>query len=355
MAEADRVLDACGSEVGLREQYERLGRAGLLAVHYPVEYGGRGLTLGDHCAVSERLGLRGLPDVAHLITVQGVGCTVLAFGNDRQRASWLPDIAAGRLLASLLLSEIGAGSDLTGITTSAVPDGDGWRITGQKSWSMWTDWSDVALCSVRTRRGGHRYDGISLFVVDLRAPGVHITPIARTAGEPYYTVTFDDVGVEQDALLGPLHEGWALLPTAIGFERGGLDYLSRAQRWLAATGEQLDLLADERRRDLAAGYVEREFLVENARMLAYHAADTADGLRTDETVTAYAKLAAGLAAQSVARWAGEELLPVCGYSQQSALLDAAVAEAPELTVSGGAQELQLDLIANDPMIGGVIR
>jgi alkylation response protein AidB-like acyl-CoA dehydrogenase len=357
-AEVDQVLDALGPGAGVRESFEALGAAGLLAVHYPVEYGGRALSLAHHSAVSERIGLQGLPDVAHLITVQGVGCPLLTFGSAAQREHWLPQIASGRVLASLLLSEAGAGSDLTRVTATAVPDSDGWRISGRKTWSLLTEWSDIALCSVRTRDGVSRYDGISLFIVDMADPGVRIEKTPRASGEPYYTVTFEDVRVEAGALLGALHKGWALLPTTIGFERGGFDYLTRAQAWLEAAGTELATLPTPEQEALAGDFARQEFLVENARALAYHAASPADGLEMDETVTAYAKLASGLAAQSLARWAGEELLSVPGTAEDGpvrTLLRAAVAEAPELTISGGAQELQLDLIAGEFMIGRAVR
>ncbi|MFJ5680713.1 acyl-CoA dehydrogenase family protein [Streptomyces sp. NPDC093097] len=357
VAEVDEALDALGPDAGVRESFKALGTARLLAVHYPAEYGGRGLTVADHATVSERMGLRGLPDVAHLITVQGVGCPILTFGTDAQRRHWLPEITSGRLLASLLLSEYGAGSDLTRITTSAMADGGGWRISGRKTWSLLTEWSQIALCSVRTRQGNSRYDGISLFLVDLNDPGVRINPMPRAAGEPYNEVTLDDVRVSGDALVGELHKGWALLPTVIGFERGGFDYLTRAQSWLAAAAAELGALPCAEQEALAADFARCEFLVDNARALAYHAVATAEGLETNEIVTAYAKLASGMAAQAVTRWAGEELLSVSDGEDgpHRRLLRAAVVEAPELTVSGGAQELQLDLIAEERLIGRTIR
>ncbi|GAA4834511.1 acyl-CoA dehydrogenase family protein [Kitasatospora terrestris] len=358
VAEVDAVLDALPAGAGPQEAFRRLGAARLLAVHFPVEYGGRGLDLAHHAAASERIGLRGLPDVAQLITVQGVGCAILAFGTEAQRRRWLPEIASGRLLASLLLSEAGAGSDLTRVETTGTADGDGWLVSGRKTWSLLTDLSAIALCSARTRRSESRYDGISLFLVDLSAPGVRVEPVARASGEPYYTVTLDRVRVGPEAVLGEPHRGWALLPTVIGFERGGFDYLTRARAWRDAAAAELAALPDSEREVLAADFVRREFAVENARAVAYHAVATADGLELDETVTAYAKLGTGLAAQSLVRWAAEELLAVPGADGPGgsrSVLRAAVAEAPELTVSGGAQELQLDLIAGEFAIGRTIR
>jgi len=356
VADLDRLLDKSGPDLGPLEQLALLGDHQLLAVHYPARYGGRGLNLAHHAAVCERMGERGLPDVAHLITVQAVGCTILCHGTEQQRSSWLPRIAAGRVLASLLLSEQGAGSDLAGIETTAVPDGDGWRITGVKSWSLFTEWSTVALCSARTRPREHRYEGISLFLVDLAAAGVEIKTMFRASGTPYCTVSFDGVAVGRDALVGPLHRGWPILPAAISFERMGFDYLTRATCWLAAAERQVRRLPAELRPGLAPQVARLRFRVANARAMAYHAVATADGLEMDEVAVAYAKLACGLAAQEVARWAGTELLPAMRAGDDdkptAEMLRAAIAEAPEFTVSGGAQELQLDLIANEFPLGG---
>jgi alkylation response protein AidB-like acyl-CoA dehydrogenase len=356
VAELDRLIDESGADLGPLDQLALLGAHRLLAVHYPVRYGGRGLSLADHAAVCERMGEYGLPDVAHLITVQAVGCTVLSHGTEQQRRTWLPQIAAGRLLASLLLSERVAGSDLAGIETTAVPDGAGWRITGVKNWSLFTEWSTVALCSVRTRPREHRYDGLSLFLVDLSSPGVKVSTTFRATGTPYCTVTFDGVLVGEESLVGPLHRGWPILPTAIGFERMGFDYLTRAVRWLAAVEQEVRRLPADLRSGFASQVARLRFSVANARAMAYHAVATADGLDMDDIAIAYAKLACGTAAQAVAQWAGTELLPVIRLDGGATeVLRAAVAEAPEFTISGGAQELQLDLIANEFPIGGTFR
>lgn len=346
VAAVDRTAAEGGTAL---EIMARLGGERLLAVHYPESHGGRGLRLADHAAVCERIGALGLPDVAHLITVQAVGCTILEYGTQEQRTRWLPEIAAGRLFASLLLSEQTAGSDLAGIQTSAVPDRSGWRISGTKTWSLFTGWSGLALVSARTREGTHRYDGISLFLLDPSSPGVTITPVPRAAGEPFRTVTMDEVRVGPDALLGPLHHGWRLLPTAIGFERAGFDYLTCATRWLAAIENEVRGLSGERQQDMATDLLRLRFEVDNARAFAYHAVNSAERFDMDEVTAAYAKLACGRAAQSVARWAGIEL------HSGSATVRSAVAEAPEFTISGGAQELQLDLIATEYPIGKVMR
>jgi alkylation response protein AidB-like acyl-CoA dehydrogenase len=358
VAEVDQVCESVGRDADPRKVMEHLGQRRLLAVHYPARYAGRGLPLAAHAAVCERLGELGLPDVAHLVSVQAVGCTILTYGTDTQKDLYLPAIASGLLYASFLLSETGAGSDLAGIETTAVPGDSGWTITGTKTWSLHTDWSGLALCSARTRHGGHRYDGISLFLIDLGAPGVRLVPVARASGTPYFTVTLDCVHVGEDALLGRLHHGWALLPTAIGFERTGFDYLTRATRWLQAAETMLRRLTAAEQAELAADLVGCRSKIESARALAYHAVNSAQDLDMDEIAMAYAKLACGRAAQAVARWAAREFSAAVAAepeAPEAAVLRAAVDEAPEFTISGGAQELQLDLIASEFPIGAAVR
>lgn len=358
VAELDRALDAAPPSADSRELFALLGDRRLLAVHYPTEYGGRNLSAAHQAAIAERLGERGLPDEVHLVTVQGVGCTIAAYGTPYQRVTYLPQIAAGRLFASLLLSEVGAGSDLTGIQTTATPDGTGWRISGEKCWNLRADWSGIGLCSARTRTTGNRYDGVTQFLVDLHAPGVSLFPVPRAMGEPYFSVVLDDVRVGPDAIVGALHAGMSLMMTAIGYERAGFDYLSRARSWLGVAQEEIGKLAEPVQSELGWQVVRLERSVASARAMAFHAANTARDLRMDEVACAYSKLACGNVAQAVARWAGQELLPRLGAradGPNASLLRAAVAEAPELSISGGAFELQLDLIANEPSIGYAVR
>ncbi|MGA4844094.1 acyl-CoA dehydrogenase family protein [Streptomyces sp. G45] len=346
--EVDRVLDSAPPGTAPLDLFALLGAERLLAVHYPVEFGGRGLSLAHHVAAAERMGARGLPDVVHIVTVQALGGALLAFGSAEQQARWLPPIAAGRLFGSLLLSEPEAGSDAAAIRATANPDGEGWRITGVKTWSVATDRSGVALCSARTRAGLNRYDGISLFLLDLADPAIRMTPLPRALGDPYFEVTVDGAYVGPESLVGPLHRGWSLLPSTISFERAGFECLSRAASWLAAAEEEFRRLPSEERAAGAGDLVRLRARLAGARALAFHTMHTADDLDVDEVLIAFSKLACARAGQAVARWAGEELPP-------TPALRAAVAEAPELTVSGGPQEQQLDLIAHDFPIGGAVR
>lgn len=341
VAEVDEVLGGRPWD-DPREAFARLGARRLLAVHYPPALGGRALGLADHAVVAEHLGLQGLPDEVHLVTVQGVGCTLLTCGSLGQQQRWLPALAGGRVFASLLLSERGAGSDVTAVATTARPTDDGYRLNGCKSWNLRADWSGLGLCSARTRESG-RYDSISLLAVPLDSPGVTVTPVARAMGEPYFDVAFDDVALPPDAVVGPTHRGWSTIVRAIGFERAGFDYLSRAIRWLEIVESAVVAERAPRRPLLQSGLARLDRQVRTARALAFRAVSTATGLDMDEVDAAYAKLACSEAAQNIAWWAADNL-DLYG-DPRLARLRQAVAEAPEFTVSGGATELQLDLIA----------
>lgn len=354
--DVDRVLADAVPETDPRRLFARLGDERLVAVHWPEEYGGRGLTLADHAAVVERVGLHGMPDDVHLVTVQGVGCTLLAAGSKYQREHWLTQIGAGRVFASLLLSEEKAGGDLAAIETYAAATDSGYLVTGEKAWNLRADWSSFGLCAVRTRLGTDAYHGISVLLVPLDAQGVTVESVPRAVGEPYFRVIFDHVHVDRNAIVGDEHRGWSLIVRAIGFERAGFDYLTRAQRWLAAARRLIVQLPPAQLGAAQREMLRHERAVAGARALAFRAVAKADGLEMDEVASAYSKFACGDAAQGVAWWANGAFHALLddNPSEDAAVLRRALAEAPELSVSGGASELLLDLIAVDQRASGVV-
>lgn len=353
-AEVAGVLDRLPPDADPREAFAALGRERLFAVHYPRELGGRGGSLLDYAVVAEEIGDRGLADEVHLITVQGVGCAVWQFGTPEQHRRWLLGLAAGTTPASLLLSETGAGSDASAITTSARHTADGWSLTGEKTWSLHADWSGFGLCSARTAQVRSKYAGITLFLVDLAAPGVTVRPRPRLLGKPYFTVTFDDVRLSDADVLGTPGGGFRLLTAAAGFERAGLDYLSRGWMWLRAADDVLRQMPGLADNHLLGELARAEAELRGARALAWSALGSAEGLEIDYVRSAYAKYLCGEAAQSVARVIGEELLPdprVAARPDLVKRLRSAVLEGPELSISGNAVDLLLDTISLDPELG----
>ena len=335
------------AEPDARPLYRELGRLGLLAVDWPLEHGGGGRDLLDASIVVEELVRAGVPDTLHVNTIQIVGLFLLMVGTPEQKAAHLPDLAAGRRFASVLYTEPLAGSDLASLSTTAVREGDGWRLSGVKTYSLKSDVTDLGLCAARTGPPGSRYDGISLFLLDLHAAGVHRRVIPSIANEQFHRVELDGVRVDAGDLLGAEGNGWALLSQALAVERTGLDYSLKAETWLnaavavlAAEQEPHPAVLEELGRHGAR--------VATGRLMAWQVlAGLATG-RMHESTAAASKLYSSEQAQQIASWAATRLAPA-GDAEPggpAAVLDAAYREAPGLTISAGTSEMMLNIVAN---------
>nr|BAW27694.1 dehydrogenase [Streptomyces sp. SoC090715LN-17] len=347
-AAAAAATGAFGVEPDARPLYRLLGGLGLLTVHWPVEYGGRGRSLTDAAIVAEELVRAGVPDTFHVNTVQIVGQFLLMAGSEEQKRRYLPPIARGESFASVLYTEPDAGSDLGGLRAVAEVDGDGYRITGTKVFSLKTRFVDLGLCAARTTPGAGKYQGISLFLVDMGAPGVTVSLIPGIGDEHFHRVDLDAVAVPGTNLLGPRDEGWPLLNEALAIERTGLDYYLKAEHWLDAALEALverdpeavpgDLLEQIGRWHgaLAADHV-----------LAWEVLTGIEADRVDQVATAVAKYHSSELAQSIAVWAADIPSPGQRADRTAAAvtLESAYREAPGLTLSAGTSEVMLQIMA----------
>jgi alkylation response protein AidB-like acyl-CoA dehydrogenase len=326
-------------EPDARPLYRELGRLGLLAVNWPAEHGGRDLSLLDAALVVEELVRAGLPDTLHVNTIQIVGLFLLLAGTPEQKAAYLPAFARGERFASVLYTEPGAGSDLASLRTTAVEDGDGWRLNGTKVFSLKSDITDVGLCAARTSTEESKLAGITLFLVDLRAAGVRRAVIPSIADEQFHRVELHDVRVPSSAVVGEVGNGWPLVSEALAIERTGLDYTLKAERWLAAAVEGL---ADEPVGEAVQARVGRFGAgVEASRLLAWSILERlAEGV-VDEPRSAAAKYYSSELAQEVALWAAQ--VPALA---DEPVLEAAYREAPGLTLSAGTSEVMLQIVAS---------
>ena len=345
-AELLAQLRAEGAAADPRPLFEHLGEHRLLAVHWPERLGGRGMRMLDHAAVAERFGQLGVPDVAHLVTIQAVGSTLLIAGSPEQREEIAPRLARGEALASLLYSEPHAGSDLAALRTQAEPAGsDGeYRLWGEKTWNPYTPWSEFALCTARTRSDTSPYNGITLFLVGLGGEGVEISPLDTISPDPLHRIAFSGTPVGTANVVGRLHGAWSLLLRSISLERAGFDYLSRAHRWLPSRSAVVAGAREDRRASVEAEALSLAEQLADARGLSYAAAASAataseDGLEMDENACALAKIAASEVAQRIAWWVHE--VEVGRHDPR--LED--LAEAAGLSVSGGPTEALFDAIA----------
>jgi alkylation response protein AidB-like acyl-CoA dehydrogenase len=206
-----------------REVIRTLGRAGLLGLPYPEEYGGGGQPYEVYLQVVEELARRWLA-VAEAVSVHTLACyPVAAYGSDAQRKRFLPDLLGGELLGAYCLSEPAGGSDPAAMSTHAVRDGDSYVISGTKAWITHAGQADYY--NVFCRTGGSGSSGISCLLVDGATPGVLPQPRERTMGlhsSPVAQIAFDDARVPADRLVGDPGSGFRIAMTALDGGRLGI-------------------------------------------------------------------------------------------------------------------------------------
>ena len=206
----------------LGEWHRDLYRGGWMGLSWPVESGGRGLAPIYEAILNEEVGAAGvlpLPHVAYL------GRAIMLFGDERQRSVLLQRLLSGEDVWCQGFSEPDAGSDLASLRTRATrrPTG-GWVIDGQKVWTSDAPWADLCLVLARTDPEAARHAGISAFVVPMSAPGVDVRPITMSNGDREFSeVFFDQVVVDDEAIIGRPGDGWSLAMSTVSFERGPAD------------------------------------------------------------------------------------------------------------------------------------
>jgi alkylation response protein AidB-like acyl-CoA dehydrogenase len=337
-----------GDGAGLRRLYRVLGERGLLGPHWPRQYGGRGATPAEGIIVTEELVRAGIPDTLHISTIQIAGQFLLAVGTEQQKRRYLPGLARGEDYVSVLFTEPDTGSDLGSLAATAEPDGDGYLISGTKVFSLRTTMASYGLCPARTAPPGpSKYAGISLFLVDMGAPGLRVAPIPSIFDEPFYRVELDGVRVGPEGRLGAEGDGWSLLSKALVVERTGIDYFLKAERWL---GGALACLAARPAAAVEDGLLEELGAhlagLHASRALAWEMQAAVMAGQADEITAAVAKYYTTETASAIGRWAGR--IPSAAdrvARPAAAVLDEGYLEAPGLTLSGGASELMLQLVA----------
>jgi alkylation response protein AidB-like acyl-CoA dehydrogenase len=203
-----------------REFQRKLADAQLAGLTYPTEYGGQDLTI-EHERVWREEAARFPLMTVPLAVSHGMCTPVLAeFGTPEQKARYLGRLISGEEVWCQLFSEPGAGSDVASLQTRATLDGDEWLLNGQKVWTTLAHLSDRGIILARTDPDRPKHGGISMFIVDMRAPGVEVRPIHQIDGrQGFNEVFFTDVRVPADHLVPPLNDGWRLATAMLMYER----------------------------------------------------------------------------------------------------------------------------------------
>ena len=199
---------------------KKLADAGLAGLTYAKEFGGAGLTREHDQIYRELVGQ--YPDMTGQLTISHGMCLPMVneYGTPEQKARFLPRNISGEDLWCQMFSEPGAGSDVASLQTRAVRDGDEWIINGQKVWTTLAHQSDYGILIARTDPDQPKHAGISMFIVDMKAPGVEIRAIHQIDGGQHFNeVFFTDLRIPADWMIGEYNNGWRLATAMLMYER----------------------------------------------------------------------------------------------------------------------------------------
>ena len=198
-----------------------LAKAGLTCLGWPVEHGGRGLSVAHRVAFYEEYAIANAPAKVNHFGEELLGPTLIAFGTPEHQQRFLPRILDVTELWSQGYSEPGAGSDLANVSTTAVLDDDQWVLNGQKVWTSLAHWAQWCFVIARTEKGSKRHAGLSYLLVPLDQPGVEVRPIVQLTGDSEFNeVFFDDARTDADLVVGSPGDGWRVAMGTLTFERG---------------------------------------------------------------------------------------------------------------------------------------
>jgi len=336
------------------ELYQAWVEAGLIALPFPEEYGGAGGSVVDMAIVAEEISRVS----ADLVMAYGgnifCGLNLVRKASEEQKRYWLPKLLKGEIKFSISMSEADAGSDIGAMRTSAVRDGNEWRIDGQKIWaSMAGAKNNVINLYVKTDTKAHYRQGLSLFLVDNDAPGLTLRKLdmlgRRATGT--YELTFDKVRVAPDRLVGGENNGWNVVLSGLQVER-----VTSAAGNVGAAQAVVDLAvqyAKDRKqfgRPIGANQAIAHMLadmqteVEAARTLMWRAAWMVSAGETALREISMAKLFASETYVKVASQ-GMQVLGGFGYSTEFDM-ERHFRDSRAATIAAGTSQIQRNLIAN---------
>jgi alkylation response protein AidB-like acyl-CoA dehydrogenase len=209
-----------------RRDYQRqMATDGWAAVHWPVEYGGRGATLTQSAIFFEELSRAGAPLPANVLGLLLAGPTIMVWGTPEQKERYLHPILTAEEVWCQGFSEPEAGSDLASLKTRAVRDGDDWVVTGQKVWTSGAQWAKWCMLVARTDTEAPKHKGLTYFLMDMEQEAVQVRPLRQITGEAEFNELFIEEARIPDAnVLGGVGNGWKVALTTLMNERAGLGF-----------------------------------------------------------------------------------------------------------------------------------
>jgi acyl-CoA dehydrogenase len=359
-ADADESLaalrDAENSEaVQQAQRWQALKADGRWAcIGWPPEYGGRGASPIQSVIWGQEEARYHTPPNIFAIGQGMLGPTIMAHGTAEQKERYLNKMLRGEEVWCQLFSEPSAGSDLAGLRTSAVRDGDDWILNGQKIWTTGAHYSHFGMVLTRTDMTAPKHAGITYFIVDMRAPGIEVRPIKQmNGGAGFNEVFFSDVRVSDRARVGAVNDGWrgaittlmnerALIASLGGTGPGLEDLVELARQIPRGSGKAIDDPAVRQR--LAAFHVQLSGL----RYTNYRTLTAFSRGQTPGPESSIAKLVGAPLSQEMASYA-LELLGAAGVADDPtgafAQWSQAYLYSPGMRLAGGSDEILRNIIA----------
>jgi alkylation response protein AidB-like acyl-CoA dehydrogenase len=374
------VEEAWDADLALREWRIRLFDAGWACPAWPRERGGLGLPAGLAEGVASELAQLGVPGPPEGVGMHLAAPTLLEHGSDDLNVRYLRSIGTGQSVWCQLFSEPGAGSDLAGLTTRAVLDGDEWIVSGQKVWNTGAAQADWGLLVARTDWDQPKHSGLTYFVLPMRQPGVEVRPLRQINGHASFNEVFlDEARVPAENVIGSVGAGWRVALTTLAHERRlasvdrptrrrGSDgrawreamaervAVSEPHKWYPQRAGRVDLLAE---RAVAAGRHEDPVvrqqiatvigMAKSARWTAQRAAAARALGRPPGPEGSLGKLATSRIARGAARAhsliAGASAMLSGPESSVGGVIAEILVSVPAQSIAGGTDEIQHNILA----------
>jgi acyl-CoA dehydrogenase len=327
------------------ETTKRIAAKGWIGMTWPKEYGGGGRTALERYVMNEELLAASVPVRAHWAADRQQGPIILKFGSEEQKRRFIPGIIAGETYFCIGLSEPEAGSDLAALKTRAEKVDGGWRVNGRKIWTSNAHRAHYMVALVRTSPAGDsRHAGMSQLIIDLKSPGLTVSPIIAMNGEhDFNEVLLEDVFVPDDMLIGEEGNGWFQGSTELAYERSG------PERWLTSfclVSELVGVLGDDIRQSTleALGGLIAQLLT--LRQLSLSVASMIErGLSPNVEAAVVKDLGTKFEQESVRTVRDIVSAEKLDDPALIALLAQAQLAAPSFTIRGGANEILRGVIA----------
>jgi len=355
--EKERLRSASQIERTNEEEYDfvmgfqqKLAKKDWLAMAWPEEYGGGGASHMRQLVYNEEMAYASAPNMS--MGIAWVGPSLMLYGSDEQKNHYIPRIANADDWWCTLYSEPGAGSDLAAMQTRATRDGDDYVINGQKIWTSGGHLADWGWLAARTDPDAPKHKGISMFMLDMKSPGITVRPLINMGEKHSFNeVFFENVRVPASQLVGEENRGWYHLAVALDFERSGVGAYANGrrsvERLIELAKENYSLV--EQRPSVRQQLAERTIEVNTGTFLAYRVASMqAQGMVPNHEASA-SKLFGSELSQRIAS-TGMYLLGQFGLlrgTSPQAIADQGQSylQAASSTIAAGTSEIQRNIIA----------